>query len=381
MQLALQPYVTAGIAIAGASLIAVPPVAPPLPNVSHAQAPAIQLTGAWEDAFNTGSANLTQLVNNYGLAPGVGFQQSLVNMVGFVQMLINDPASLTAVSEQMQDNIKAVLSSWDLLNADDATVAATTAFTVNGDHNLLLGQIAGFLPADIDPNMVTTILNFLSSPLSGIIIGALGPSISPWIALSNSISDGDSFSEIIANMTGAYYNGATLNLNFLLPAINDAGLLPQGMAVDNLEFAFGGLLTGGSVAHAPWELYNSDGSVAESVPVVGGSIINSLGINLLGVPVLGSLGFDGHAIGPLAAWQSFSELAAQLLGADWNVVGDGKGAPTSPASPPWAGVDFPTVPDDYFGGAGAGEATDFAGGDLWTQVSDAIAGFQWSDLF
>jgi hypothetical protein len=381
VQLALKPYVTAGIAIAGASLIAVPPVAPSLPGVSTNPAPAIQLTGAWEDAFNTGSANLSQLVNNFGLAPGVGMQQNLVNMASFMQMLINDPANITNVAEQMQDNIKAVFSSWDLLNADDATIAATTAFTVASDHNLLLSQIPGFLPADIDPDMVTNILNFLSSPLSGVIIGALGPSIAPWVALSNSISDGDSFSTILANMTGAFFNGATLNLNFLLPAINDAGLLPAPMQIDNLEFAFGGLLTGGEVAHAPWKLFDSTGATVLSVPVVGGSIINSLGINILGVPVLGSLGFDGHAIGPLGAWQSFSELAAQLLGAGWNEAGDGKGAPTSPVIPPWAGVDFPTVPDDYFGGAGGADASDFAGSDLWSQVSNAIADFQWSDIF
>ncbi|MEB3019767.1 outer membrane porin GjpA [[Mycobacterium] crassicus] len=381
MQLALQPYVTAGIAIAGASLIAVPPVAVPLPGVANVQAPAIQLTGAWEDAFNAGSANLSQLVNNYGLAPGVGFQQSLVNMVGFMQLLINNDTNVTAVAEQMQDNIKTVFSSWDLLNADDATKAATTAFTIASDHNLLLGQLPGFLPPDIDAGMVNSILDFMSSPLSGVIMGALGPSIAPWVALSNSISDGDSFTEIIANMVGAYFNGATLNLNFLLPAINDAGLLPAPMQIDNLEFAFGGLLTGGEVAHAPWKVFDSTGAVAASVPVVGGSMINSLGINILGVPVLGSLGFEGHAVGPIGAWLSFSELTAQLLGAGWNEAGDGKGAPTSPVLPPWAGVQFPTVPDDYFGGAGAGEATDFAGTDLWTQVSDAIAGFQWSDLF
>lgn len=380
MQLALQPYVTAGIAIAGASLIAVPPVAPPLPGVADVQARAVQLTGAWEDAFNDGSANLSQLVNNYGLAPGVGFQQSLVNMVGFMQLLINDPANVTTVAEQMQDNIKAVFSSYDLLNADDSTVAATTAFTIASDHNLLLSQLPGFLPADIDPGMVTTVLNFLSSPLSGIIIGALGPSIAPWVALSNSITDGDSFNDIIAHMVGAYFNGATLNLNFLLPLISDAGLLPAPMEIDNLEFAFGGLLTGGDVAHAPWQIFNSEGDVALSVPVVGGSIINSLGINILGVPVLGSLGFEGHAIGPMGAWLSFSELAAQLLGAGWNEAGDGKGAPTGPVIPPWAGVDFPTVPDDYFGGAGGAEAGGMAAGDLWSHLSDVITDFQWGDL-
>lgn len=382
MQLALQPYVTAGIAIAGASLIAVPSVAAPLPGLSDVQVRAVQLTGAWEDAFNAGSANLTQLVNNYGLAPGVGFQQNLANMVGFMQQLINDPTNITNVSEQMQDNIKAVFSSWDLLNADDATIAATTAFTINGDHDLLLDQLPGFLPPTIDPDLVNTVLNFMSSPLSGVIMGMLGPSIAPWVALSNSISDGDGFNEIIGNMVGAYFNGATLNLNGLLPLINDAGLLPAPMQIDNLEFAFGGLLTGGSVAHDPWEVYDSTGAVAQSVPVVGGSMINSLGINILGIPVLGHIGFEGHAVGPMGAWLSFSQLAAQLLGAGWNEPGSGKDSPTTPVLPPWAGVEFPTVPDDYFGGdAGGAAASGLDGTDLWSQLSDAITAFQWSDVF
>ncbi|WP_167666204.1 outer membrane porin GjpA [Mycolicibacter icosiumassiliensis] len=381
MQLALQPYVTAGIAIAGASLIAVPTVAAPLPGVSpvaNIQAPAIQLTSAWDDAFNAGSANLTQLVNNYGLAPGVSFQQSLVNMVGFMQLMIDDPANITTIAEQMQDNIKNVMSSFSLLNVDDDTLATTTAFTVNGDHNLLLSQIPGFLPASVDPETVTTILNFLSSPLSGIIIGSLGPSIAPWVALDNSITDHDSISDTLANMVGAFFNGATLNLDSLLPAINNAGLLPAPMEIDNLEFAFGGLLTGGSVAHSPWNIYSSDGSVFQSVPVVGGSIINSLGINILGIPVLGHLGFDGHAIGPIGAWLSFSELTAQLLGAGWNVAGDGKGAPTTPTCPPLACIDFPTIPGDDAGGAAA---TDVGGGDFFSHLTDVITDFQWGDLF
>ncbi|HYB35763.1 MAG TPA: hypothetical protein VEF72_08300, partial [Mycobacterium sp.] len=43
MQLALRPVISAGVALTAASMIAVTPVAPPLPDI---QVPAVQLTAA-----------------------------------------------------------------------------------------------------------------------------------------------------------------------------------------------------------------------------------------------------------------------------------------------------------------------------------------------
>src|SRR5690625_2422524 len=85
MLLATRPYVTGGVAIVGASLIAVAPVAAPLPALPDLQSPAMRLTAgegffdAWADVFNTASANGTTLANNFLLAPAVGLQQALVN--------------------------------------------------------------------------------------------------------------------------------------------------------------------------------------------------------------------------------------------------------------------------------------------------------------
>ncbi|MDQ2625974.1 MAG: hypothetical protein M3Y90_03095 [Actinomycetota bacterium] len=65
-QLALRPYLTAGIAVAGAGLIAVAPVSPvtpPLP-AAGAQSHAVQLNNAWSDLFTNTTANLADINAN-----------------------------------------------------------------------------------------------------------------------------------------------------------------------------------------------------------------------------------------------------------------------------------------------------------------------------
>ena len=81
-------------------------------------------------------------------------------------------------------------------------------------------------------------------------MGELGPDHRPLVALGNSISAGDDFNKTLANMVGAFFNGADLNLDSLIPAIEQAGILPAGMNIENLDIAFGGLLSPGEVAIA-----------------------------------------------------------------------------------------------------------------------------------
>jgi hypothetical protein len=241
VQSALQPYATAGVAIVGASLIAVTPVAAPYPGINTVRDVALTAGGdstsgpffdPFIDPFNTASDNATQLLHNFGLAPGVGLQQAIVNQAGFLQDFFNDPTSSTLadITEQTQDNLKAVITGFTGIDMSADTQSVVFAHTLDaGLRTTLISLIGGFLPPSIDPDTVTTILDFLSSPLSGIIIGELGPFISPLVALMNSMNDGDSFSETLANTVGAFFNGADLNLDSLLPAINDAGILPSGL--------------------------------------------------------------------------------------------------------------------------------------------------------
>lgn len=387
MQLALRPYTTAGVVIAGASLITGTPMAAPLPDL---QSPALRLTAGegffetWQDVFNTASANTTTLYNNFALAPFVGLQQAIVNQETLWQDVANGTTTVQDALTQIQDNLQTVGSAFAVVGADDATVSTVFSHTLDGLRGPIISLLPGFLPPDsgIDPTQVTDILQFLSSPLSAMLIGSLGPAISPLVALDNSFTDisnalsGDTpdfqaaFNDLLnipANMVGGLLNGADLNLDALVPAINDAGVLPSGMEVTGLDFAFGGLLTPGLASGA------GDGGTytfpdGTTVDPVGGSIFNSIGINLTGVPILNNLDLQSVPIGPIAAQEMWSQIVGVLLGDGW----DGKHAVQTP---PIFGLP-PIVVDD--GGAAGASSDAFSGlldgGTFGDLVSDVFSG-------
>lgn len=392
MQQTLRPYVTAGIAIVGSGLIAATPVATPLASVPTIQGVALtagdtlpDLMAPWTEVFNEASRNSTILTQNFLLAPWAGFQQMLANQTQFWQEILNDPSKIPDVMQQMQSNLDAVLTGYTLQNASgsfglnglEGTIGTVGVHTLSGTdataapiafgHDLLFGLLPQFLPADM-ASIATPIVNFLASPLSGIIIGSLGPSIAPWVAMMNSIQDGDSFNEIMASWTGGYLNGATLDLDFLLPLIAQTGLLPEGNEIDHLSFTFGGLLTPGDVGVGPYQVTDQAGNLVE-VPAVGGSIFNGLGITLttsaLGTPL--TIAIDGHGVGPIAAQEAWSQTVAALLGSGWT------GKDPIKVSPPWPGIDFPTLPDDFFDDGGATPDT----GDA---AASALAGMDLQDI-
>lgn len=338
MHAMLRPYAAAGVTIAGAGLIAATPLTGPLPDL---QAHAVQLTSAWQDAFNATSENATTLLNNYYLAPNVASQQFFANQADYWEQLLNDPSNSTfaGITQELQEHLNAVISGYGLQNVGADTMATVLHHTIDYTHNLMFGQIGSYIPAGTDPDTVMPIINFLASPASAILMGALGPAISPWVALLNSITDHDSFGDTLANVSGAFFNGATLNLDSLLPMINGAGVFPIGMTMDHLDFAFGGLLSTGGVEVGPYEVLGPGGEVAASVPAVGGSLFQSVGLNFSGVPALGTLDLESHAIGPIAAWAAWGQILGTLLGSGW----DGTG-PIA-VTPPLAGVDLPTVDD------------------------------------
>ncbi|OBH21591.1 hypothetical protein EHH44_21270 [Mycolicibacter terrae] len=361
MHATIRPYATAGVALVGASLVAVTPLSAPLPALRDVQSRAVALTSAWDDVLNAASANMTSLLNNWYLAPGVGMQQFWANQLDYWDQLANDPSGSTnAVNEEIQTHLNAVISGWALQNETDATHATVLNHTMDGTHQLMFGQVAGYIPADVDKSMIMPIIDYLGSPASAVLMGMLGPAISPWIALYNSITDHDSFGDTLANMWGATLNGATLNLDALLPMINESGYFPAGMNMDHLDIAFGGLLSPGAVAVGPYQVLGPGGEVAASVPAVGGSIFQSVGIEFSGVPVLGTLDLNSAGIGPIAAWQAWGQTVGALLGSGW----DGKGAVV--VTPPLAGAGLPLLPTDALDDGGSGAATDAFGwlGDL-----------------
>ena len=61
MQQVMRPYATAGIALVGASIIAVTPIVAPLPEI---QTRPVQLVDAWSDLVTETTANLQNIADN-----------------------------------------------------------------------------------------------------------------------------------------------------------------------------------------------------------------------------------------------------------------------------------------------------------------------------
>lgn len=348
MHVAARPHVIAGIALAGAAAIAVSPIGPPipdihLPNEHEVQAAAVRLTAGWDPlapwqtAFNTASANAKTLADNFLLAPGVGLQQAIVNEVGFLKEVINDPSTLGTVLQQIETNAQTVASGLTGVGATAATNKAAQAHSVDGLHGALLSLLPTMLPAGVDPATVTDVLDVLASPASGLLMGAVGPVISPGVALLNSAlavgaalqaSDPSAALQdllnVPANVVGSFFNGADLNLDALVPLIAQSGLLPAGTTINALDVAFGGLLSVGSVSQGT---YTQNGTITP-ITTPGGSILNSIGLNVtttLGTTKI-TLPIKSNAVGTLGALESISQTVGVLLGDHW----DGKHAVQTP---------------------------------------------------
>lgn len=94
MQQTMRPYATAGIALVGASMIAITPVAPPLPQV---QMRSVKLVDAWSDLVSETTANLTNIVSNASSSDITQlFDQFVTNPFGVIEALANfDPTVTT----------------------------------------------------------------------------------------------------------------------------------------------------------------------------------------------------------------------------------------------------------------------------------------------
>jgi hypothetical protein len=94
VQHALRPYATAGVALVGASIIAVTPLATPPPDV---QVRPVQLVDAWSDLLTDTTANLDSIVSNANSSDiSQVFNALLTNPLGVISALTNlDPTVTT----------------------------------------------------------------------------------------------------------------------------------------------------------------------------------------------------------------------------------------------------------------------------------------------
>jgi hypothetical protein len=97
MQHALRPYATAGVALVGASIIAVTPLAVPPPKV---ETRPVQLVDAWSTLLTDTTANLDSIASNANLSDiSSVFSALLTNPLGVIGALTNlDPTVTTDTS-------------------------------------------------------------------------------------------------------------------------------------------------------------------------------------------------------------------------------------------------------------------------------------------
>ncbi|MDA4108308.1 outer membrane porin GjpA [Mycolicibacterium holsaticum] len=337
MQVAPRSRLTVGLALAAASVVAVNPLTVPtsVPSPPAVSSAAVQLAASynplqpWLEAFQTASASATQIGDTFSQAPAVLLQQILANQAGYLSEVLKNPGSIGTVLGQMVANVQAAFTAATLLGIDATINPFPSQESLDGWHSILLQSIPKLLRAGTPPQAVAVVkelLNVLSSPVSGIVFGFAGPVISPVVAVVNSVHNivsalvaGDFATamqgviNIPADIVGAVLNGANLNLDGLVPVLNNAGLLSPGTTLHNLNIQFGGLFSPGSTGVDPM--------TGEPVGI-GGSIFNSIGMttttDLMGFPL--TLEIPGIGIGPIGALVAFGQIIAKAIG--WSGVGN-----------------------------------------------------------
>lgn len=231
---------------------------------------------------------------------------------------------LTAgAADAAQDLLQAITFLGGDLNFDVVQPAAFR--TLDLAHNSMWSAINGIPPyGDGTPRLdepMLSAINFISSPLSGVLIGALGPALSPLVELANSLGtafaslgDGDfgqALQDLLAtpgNVVNAFVEGTTLDLSWLLPLIRESGLLPLG-ALSGLEITLGGWSTEGVTIGDPADFDPAD---PENLGT-GGSIFNALTFTYPSFPGDGVGDIVGQAVGPMAALEGLWDVVSSTF--------------------------------------------------------------------
>ncbi|MEB3071382.1 hypothetical protein [[Mycobacterium] vasticus] len=364
------PLATAGVGLAVAGLLVAPPsAAPHVPSVA-AQS-AVQLTAAfddlsWTQVFDNASAALTSNVSGpFAGAPFPALEQVVLNWAGYLGDLYKDlatgnyagiQATSTAIAADIADHLAAAhnapmvpfdptgSASYLLPSLDNAPISLDFSACAGslclspsidlGGHAALLNDFINGLPIDLDLGKLGTIhfgtinilsdllgsslagqvlpyLEFMGSPLSGVLWGMVGANLSPMAQLlddgmhiyqaltapapdyTTALAD---LGAIPANVTNAYLEGYG-NLGNLL---SDLGIADGGFQLD-----LGGLL---SPAGSFFNALGFDFGVSSSTDILG--VTWSASANLVS---------PAMEVGPLASLLEMGQAIAQSVG--WNDVG------------------------------------------------------------
>jgi hypothetical protein len=344
MELTAHPLISAGLALslAAAGVIAAPVVAP-LPGLPDVQAHDVRLVDvSWDQVLQTALANATDIYDHFSPAPFADLQQFAANLPEYLDGTRNFDADLTTAYNaainpfvppagaepyiySSLDTTPSTISinalSVHLFNIDLPGKADLLSDLTNG-----LSFTIGICPLCTDVNIpilqllvgdqlasdITPYLEFSGSPLSGILWGDFGTTVSPLLTLNDDITgitaalSGanpdyttalDDLANMPANLTNAFLNGyGDVNLDSLL---TEFGITPPATDAA-LQVDLGGLLS------------------------PAGSLIDGIGFtDTLGNCDIACATFDvpTTAVGPIASLFLEDQAIAESIG--W----DGVGAP------------------------------------------------------
>jgi hypothetical protein len=343
MELAARRWSTAGFAtvtLVGATVVAVPVAAPPS-ALADLQAGAVRLIAAedisWDQLLQTASADVTDISNHFSPAPFVDLQQFAANLPDYLDGTRSFTSDLTTAANAALNPFTPVDPESDIYSSLDTTPSQVGIDAV-GLHLFdiglpgkagLLDILTNGLKIDLGLTTVTIpvlsdlvgsteaaqiepYLDFAGSPLSGILWGGIGTTLSPLLQFNEDVTGItaalggtdpnyptalDDVANMPANLTNAFLNGfGDYDIDTLL---SDLGVTPPATDVA-LDVDLGGLLS------------------------PAGSLIDGVGLtDTLGDCSLACGTFDvpTTAVGPIASLFEMDQAVAESIG--W----DGVGAP------------------------------------------------------
>ncbi|MEZ5133091.1 MAG: outer membrane porin GjpA [Mycobacterium sp.] len=278
MHVSHRSYLSAGVAVLGAGAIALSPVQPLDADLTlsphRANALAVSLAASidpitpWTNTIEAAVDNITALVGGYAGNPFPIIQQVIENWMTYFGELPDIGKIAGQVFANVGNAVKAPFavpeSCSDPDKAPCETISpATIATGVPLLDTLNQQEVYGLLPLFLGDQYesLKPILEFTTTPVSGVILGLIGPVVGPVISLVNSVeaifnalkdSDFESaISELInipANLTNAFLNGG--QFLDLAPVLKLVGVtLPD--SIQGLGFNMGGLLSAGISPVAP----------------------------------------------------------------------------------------------------------------------------------
>ncbi|HET9874521.1 MAG TPA: hypothetical protein VFQ37_02000 [Mycobacterium sp.] len=282
MELATRPWITFAVSLVGAGTIATTPAVGP-PEFQHmntwlAVADSDAVT-SWLDVFQATVAGAKDISDHFWYAFFPSLQQEIVNRVGLLGDLVKNPFEAFAIGGRFLDLLGAATAAHFTHFIPPAEAVDHLYSSLSSDHQDYFEALQQLIGGSDQP-----LLEFLASPVSGILWGVVGPILGPLLqygddfsAVVRALGDLDFMAafqgvmNMLPNGLDAYFNGygpveVSLPLSSLAPgadgtitSVNLGGLFSPGGSFFNAL----GLADGDTTSPATGEAVGLLGSLVE----------------------------------------------------------------------------------------------------------------------